>query len=109
MGTVKVNGVAYSGRNIRIENSTVYVDGKRVDAGDQKEVRIHVEGDIDSIQADVCEEINIYGKCGPVKTVSGDVKVKESVIGDIQTVSGDVDCGEVHGRINTVSGDVKHK
>jgi hypothetical protein len=41
-----------------------------------------------------------------ISTISGDVDMKGSVNGDINTTSGDVDCGEVKGSIKTVSGDI---
>jgi hypothetical protein len=105
MGTVRVNGVSYSGNSINITNGRIFVDGIEVET-DQKNIKIEVSGDVQLLQADACDSIIINGKVGPIKTVSGDVHVKDSVVGNINTVSGNVTCTELYGSTNTVSGNI---
>ena len=32
-----------------------------------------------------------------------------TVLGNVETVSGDVECGNVHGDVETLSGDIEHR
>jgi flagellar basal body rod protein FlgF len=99
-----------SGRNLTISNGRIIVDGVDITSGlpDQKTINIQVDGDIETIKADVCQTIKVNGKVGQIQSQSGDVECGD-VGGSISTMSGDVDCGNVSGSISTMSGDVKHR
>ena len=44
-----------------------------------------------------------------IKTMSGDVEIHGDVNGDVKTMSGDVDCGNVAGDVSSMSGDIKRR
>lgn len=106
--TVTINGVSYVGNNVKIINGKVIVDGKDM-TPDAKNITIHVDGDISSLNVDICEKLSITGNVNNVKTVSGDVNIGGNVGENVKTVSGDVKCGNISGKVTTVSGDIKNK
>lgn len=110
MSTVRINGTTITGgRSIVISNGKVLVDGKDV-TPNAKEISIAVTGNIDRLEADVCQKISVTGDAGNIVTQSGDVEIGGSVTGSVQTMSGDVDCGgSIGGSVSTMSGDVKHR
>lgn len=105
MAQIIINNKNVVGKSISIINGKVIIDGKEVET-DEKIINITVEGDVDSISADVCHYVSVNGAVGSVQTVSGDVNCMAEVNGDIQTTSGDVDCMDVKGSVKTVSGNV---
>lgn len=105
MTQIVINNKAVIGNNISILNNKVIVDGKEIDLEKALTVNIQVEGSINSISADVCNTINVTGNVGTLSTVSGDVQCAD-VHTSVQTTSGDVKCGDVKGSVKTVSGDV---
>jgi hypothetical protein len=110
MNKVTINGVTITGgKSISISNGRVIINGKDV-TPDAKEINISVEGNVERLEADVCEKISVTGNAGKISTMSGDVDVQGSVEGSVQTMSGNVDCsGNVGGNVSTMSGDVKHR
>ena len=109
MNQISINGVSVSGgRSIVISNGKIVVDGKDV-TPEGKEINISVSGNVDKLEVDACSQISVTGDAQNVKTLSGDVEIAGSVTGNVQTMSGDVDCGNIGGSISTMSGDVKHK
>ena len=116
MSQIIINGKVfkYNGRLTVIDNK-FFVDGKEITDWesleiDQKHIDIKIEGEVERIQIDTCDNLHINGNCNRVKTVSGDVEVKGNVDGDIETVSGDVEVyGSVSGDVRTVSGDIRHR
>lgn len=107
--TITVNGKTYQGNNVKISNNKVYIDGVLQDTEDQKRINITVNGNIDKLQVDACNEVFVTGDVSTLKTMYGDVEIGGSVSGSIKTMSGDVNCGTVGGDISTMSGDVKHR
>lgn len=112
MGTCTVNGRVYRNINgvITIENGRMLVNGTPIEdwrESEEKTINITIEGNVESLDASVCNTITINGDVKKVKTGSGDVSVKGSVTGDIQTGSGDVECGNVEGDVSTGSGDIR--
>lgn len=105
--SININGSSFSGSSVTVENDKVYIDGKLVDTGNAREVRVEIRGDVGSVKT-VGGDVYATGEVGSITTTSGDVKCID-VKGNVSTVSGDVDCGKVSGRINTVSGDVSHR
>jgi hypothetical protein len=108
MSTITINGVSISGNNVVVSNGKVFVNGKDF-TPEIKEINIVVNGNIDKLEVDSCDKVQVKGKVGNVKTLSGDVDVSGDVNGSISTMSGDVDCNNVSGSIATMSGDVKYK
>lgn len=106
MSSVSINGVKYSGNNIVINGTSIIIDGNNVSFKDEKIVNIVIIGDVQKIDIDSCESLSVKGNAGSINTVSGDVQCG-NVNGDVKTVSGDVSCGYIAGNVKTVSGDVK--
>jgi hypothetical protein len=108
MSTIVVNGRTYhtDGGSVSNINGVVTVDGIRVDLGDEKEINIVVNGDISKLKVDYCKNLKVDGNVNELQTSSGDVECG-NVTGSIQTSSGDVECRNVGGNIRTSSGDVK--
>lgn len=105
---IHINGISFSGgKNITISNGRVVIDG--VDrTPDAKEIRIEVQGDVQSIDADVCTSISVTGNSGAIKTQSGNIRCGD-VHGSVKTMSGDVVCDAVTGGVKTMSGDITAK
>jgi len=108
MAKIRINNSTYSGNSIVITNGKVIIDGIDM-TPDSKEINITVEGNIDALKVDVCNEIKVKGSVKNISTKSGDVEITGDVDGSIQTMSGDIDCGHVQGSISTMSGDIKHR
>jgi len=108
MSTFTINGNTYSGNSIVVTNGKVFINGKDV-TPDSKEINISVEGSVEELKVDACNKVSVTGSVKNISTKSGDVDVTGDVDGDIQTMSGDVDCGHVQGSVSTMSGDIKHK
>lgn len=92
-GNVTIDGISYSGNNITINgNGDVLVDGVFQETLESKNITVYVNS----------------RSCGDITTSSGNIKIESGcVVGDIKTVSGDVNChSNVDGNVNTVSGDV---
>ena len=107
---IVIGNQSFSGRSVTISNNRGINDGVDITANlpEQKTFNIEVTGNLEILKADVCQKIQINGTVGQVQTQSGDVDCGD-VSGSITTMSGDVDCGTVGGSIQTMSGDVKHK
>ena len=108
MASITINGRSFSGNSVSIVNGSVFINGSKVDAGDSKEIKIEVVGNVDQLKVDSCDSLTISGSAGSVSTVSGDVKCGD-VSGSVSSVSGDVACGSVGGAVSTVSGDILKK
>ncbi len=107
MGVVNINGRIFSGNSISLKNGKVFIDGKAINTGNDKQINIEVTGNIDSLIVDYCNDVKVNGDVSKVKTMSGNVEVAGNVTGDIKSMSGDVKCGDVGGRIKTMSGNVR--
>lgn len=109
-GSVTINGVSYTGNNIKINGSgEVIVDGVSQTTVESKNISVYVNsescGDITTLSGDVVIESGCV--VGDIKTVSGDVTCHSTVDGNVNTVSGDVTTfGNIHGNVKTVSGDI---
>ena len=83
--------------------TVVMIDGIPV-VGDDVEINIEVNGDVESITLG-SGTIRCANVTNGISTVSGDVFC-ENVQGNVTTTSGDIDCDDVAGNVNTISGDV---
>ena len=112
MNTISINGInvsgSFSGGSVVIANGKVFVDGQDV-TPDSKNVRIDINGNVDKLQVDVCCKITVKGNVGDIVTQSGNVDVEEDVRGSVKTMSGDVDCNQIHGSVSTMSGNIKNR
>lgn len=106
MAHININGRSYSGRSVNIINGKVFVNGVEADTADAKEVKIAINGPVESLQCDAANQIAVIGNVGTIKTQSGDVEVRGNVTGGIQTMSGDVEAKTIHGPVSTMSGDI---
>lgn len=105
MSTIIINGrVITGGQNVNIVGNRVFVDGRDV-TPDSKDIRIEVNGNLESLSADSCSSINVSGTVGNVSTQAGNVKCG-NVFGSVKTMAGDVHCGTVGGDVKTMSGDI---
>lgn len=101
---ININGKIYAGRSISISNGQVTIDGKKVNV-EEKYITIAVEGNVDQISADHCEYITVNGGCKNVQTLSGEVNCSD-VHGNVTTMSGDVYANDIAGNVSTMSGDI---
>ena len=114
MSTITINGNNYSGNSISVANGKIIVDGKDV-TPDSREINIIVKGDINELTVDSCNKVSITGNVKNVTLKSGDIDIAGNVTDSIQTVSGNVGCGNVGygygnvgGSIATMSGNVAY-
>lgn len=110
MNHIVINGFSVKGgSNICISNGRVIVDGLDVtpDAKTKNQnITIVVHGNVDHLEASNAYSIDIKGAVhGNVETVSGDVQCGD-IQGSVRTVSGDVRSGTVGGSVETLSGDI---
>jgi hypothetical protein len=103
---VTIDGRSFSGNNISVRNGKVTVDGVVQDGELVGDVNVTVYGDVEHLSS--TSGLVTAEHVGNIKTVSGDVNCL-GVEGDIQTLSGDVHCAMVGGSIKTASGDIKHR
>ena len=104
-GTVFVNGVSYKGNTVSIKNGVVTIDGVRQDGSlQQGPVNVVVSGDVQSLSA--VNNVTINGDCGDVDTISGDIYCG-NVDGNVESVSGNVFAQIIHGKVKTISGDIR--
>lgn len=110
MNRIIINGMVITGgRNIRVENNRVIVDGRDV-TPEGREISITVEGNVDHLSVDACNQVSIAGDAGEVKVQSGDVKIGGNVTGSVNNMSGDISCGgSIGGNVSTMSGDIRHR
>ncbi len=103
--TITINGLNYNGKSVSISNGVISIDGRKLSIND-KTINISVVGDIQQLQVDSCQKVDVSGNVKNLETVSGNVRCG-NVAGDVETTSGDIKCGDVGGNIETVSGDVE--
>ena len=113
MNTVVINGKTMRvNGTVSIINGKVLCNGKPIedlDSIEEKVINISINGDVEKIDVDACDRIEVTGKVDYIKTMSGDIEVHGDVTGDVETMSGDIDCGNVGGNASTMSGDVRRK
>lgn len=100
-----INGCRFNGESISINKNKILIDGEDV-TPDTKEINIVFESDINKLTVADCNSIHITGDCGALQSLNGDIDVFGDVVGNISTVHGDVDCGDVLGKVKTKRGNV---
>lgn len=105
-GTVKINKTEFVGKKITITNSNkVVVDGQPMDDVLIPPIYVSIIGNVQQINGPVASII-IEGLVDKVNTVSGEVRCG-NVSGNVKTVSGDILCSAIGGTVSTVSGNVQ--
>jgi hypothetical protein len=90
MAKININGVEYEGSRLTINNGRVVIDGKGVGDVNEKVINISVVGDVQTLKCDAANTIQIQG----------------AVLGSVQTMSGDITCGDIGGNARSMSGDI---
>ncbi len=98
---IKNNGrvTTIKGGSIQIVNGQVLADGKNVEEinTDEKNINITIEGSVERLEIDYCNEITINGAAKRVHTYCGNITVKGDVSGDVHSNCGSITCGNVEG------------
>ena len=105
MSNIIINGKSFTGRSININKNKIIIDCVDV-TPEMKQITIQITGDIDKLYADFCDKIMFNGNINNIDTVSADIECKD-VKGRIRTSSGDIECGNIGGDVQTMSGDIK--
>ena len=100
--------IVHGSGNIIVSKNKIFVDGVDV-TPDSKEINISVNGNIDTIKVDNCNKFTVEESVKQISTISGDVEITGDVDGNVKTMSGDVDCGNIQGSVSTMFGNIKHK
>lgn len=101
---IRINGRAYTGRNVEIINGAIVIDGVAHDDELPGEIHIQIDGDVERVETGPGSVT--AQNVGAIQTLSGDVNCGD-VTGSIRTMSGDVVCKKVAGNVNTMSGDIR--
>jgi hypothetical protein len=87
-------------------NDKVFIDGKEViDGEEQKTIHIVIEGNVDTLNIDTCNELKIKGDVGTITHTNGNV-VCHNVNGDVINKNGNIVCRNVSGDATTKNGNV---
>jgi len=107
MSVIVINGVSYTGNSVSISNNKIVINGKEV-KDDSKVINITIDGNVDSLNVDNCVKVVVNGFVNDLNTMSGDVECG-NVNKNVRSSSGDIECGNVGGDVSTSSGDIKAK
>lgn len=108
MSTIVINGMSISSNNgnMIMTNGKIFIDGKDV-TPDAKEIHVTVTGNIENLEIGACNDLQITGDVGSVKSGSGDIEIYGIVAGDVKAGSGNIHCGNVGGSVKTGSGNIR--
>lgn len=111
MATISLNGktIKVRGSDISVINGKVYSDGELVELPEQKTINITVEGDVQTLEVDTCDQVTINGNCENVEVDTGNVRITGDVHGDVTTDTGNITCGNVGGNCETSVGNINRK
>lgn len=76
---------------------------------DEKEINITVNGNIDALNVDVCNTVSVEGDVRKISTMSGSVDITGNVSGNVDSMSGNINCQNIGGDVSSMSGTVKYK
>lgn len=98
--TVKVN--TFKGK------TSIIIDGVDVTPEtNEKQITIIIEGSPENVNVDVCDSMTINGSCKTVSSQTGNITVKDDVSGNLKCGTGEVQCGNVGGDVESGTGDIK--
>lgn len=105
---ISVNGKHYNNiRSLIISNNEVYVDDEKITEPNHKTLlRIHVDGDINNLKVDNCNELSVIGDCGNVNSTSGNINIVGNAH-NVKTTSGNVNAKIIKGNVKSTSGSIK--
>lgn len=104
MGQIIINGRSYSGNNLTVINNKVFIDGAD-QTPDSKDISITVNGNVNDLSVDYCEQLEISGDVYTARCGSGDINCT-NITGGASTGSGDIECVTIDGNVQTGSGNV---
>ena len=98
---IKSNGkvTTIKGGSIQIVNGKILTDGKAVEEinTDEKVININIEGNVERLEVDYCNELTVNGTAKRVHTQCGNVTIKGDVSGDVHANCGSITCVKVEG------------
>lgn len=106
-GSVSINGnnCIAAGGSLIINGKRIFIDGKEQSFEEQfSEIHITIQGDVEIIDGEF--DTLKAGNVGSINTVSGDIKCGD-ISGSVATMSGDVTCRKIGGHVSTMSGDIR--
>lgn len=110
MAQITINGMEFIGSSLSANKCKVFIDGKEISTGEDKSINITVNGNINHLEVNHCNKIIVDGTVNNINTISGNVEIATGEVkGNIKSVSGNVTCQTVKGRIETISGSISYK
>ena len=107
---IKSNGkvTTIKGGSIQIVNGKILTDGKAVEEinTDEKVINITIEGNVERLEVDYCNEITVNGDAKRVRANCGNVNIKGNVSGDVHANCGSITCGNVEGDCHANMGSI---
>lgn len=105
--SIMIGGHTFTGKNIKLDEKNIIVDDvTQEEKVDEREIVIHVNGDVESITTDSGD---VHARqVGTITSESGDVACGD-VSGDVTSSYGDISCGKVGGDVSSNAGDVSYK
>ena len=103
-----INGsIVGGGMDITTRGDKVYINGELVTETSDKQIQIHVEGNVDGPVTTTSGNIVVNGDATRVETTSGNIQVGGNISGGAKTMSGSVKANIIHGGAKTMSGSIK--
>lgn len=97
-------------KNVKIDKMTmVLIDGKPIKEfgqTDEKVINISIQGDIERLEVDCCENIKVTGNARRIKSNQGDIEIHGNVEGDVHSNMGSITCGNVNGDCHANMGSI---
>lgn len=107
---IKSNGkvTTIKGGSIQIVNGKILTDGKAVEEinTDEKVINVTIEGEVERLEVDYCNEITVNGDAKRVRANCGNVNIKGNVSGDVHANCGSITCGNVEGDCHANMGSI---
>ena len=95
----------FSGGYVNLVNGRIVINGLDI-TPDSKTIHIEINGNVDTLIVDCCNEVKITGSTNYAEIGSGSLHC-DQVTGDVKAGSGGVTCNNIQGNVNTGSGSVK--
>lgn len=109
MGKVTINGVPISfERKVSISEDEIWIDGKGVSL-DSREIKVNIVGNLEELDVRCATSIDVNGNVTNIRSQAGDVGITGNILGNVQTISGNVVCheGYIEGNVASISGDIR--
>lgn len=106
---VEINGVRYEGNNVTIIDGKVTIDGKAVDVDDKsKVINVIITGNVKNLEVGNCNKLKLFGECGNVNSINGNIDIQGNVTGDVTNKNGNINCSKIEGNATNKNGNIKH-